>query len=72
MCIQESEGDYNTDQDSVEDDKDAAQDIEKNKECRPSAAKRAKLDEAEFCAPKCKLKFMLCKESGEGDYKHLY
>ncbi len=51
---------------------DTSQEKEKDVECRPSAAKRAKLDEAEFYAPKCKLKFMLCKESGEGDYKHLY
>ncbi len=36
---------------------DTSQEKEKDVECRPSAAKRAKLDVAESSGEKCKLKF---------------
>ncbi len=40
---------------------DTSQEKEKDVECRPSAAKRAKLDEAESSGKKCKLNLMLGK-----------
>ncbi len=40
---------------------DTSQEKEKDVECRPSAAKRAKLDEAESSGEKCKLNLMLGK-----------